>query len=630
MAAAAPSGGVAGGDTLGPLVSAEWLKRHLGEVKVLAAPWYLPTQNRDPLAEFAAERIPGARFFDVDRISDPGSPLPHMLPSAAAFAAAADALGISDGDAVVVYDHLGAFSAPRVWWTWHVFGHRRVAVLDGGLPAWKAAGGEVETAPVSAEAVGAPAAAARASPPPPAGYRARLAAAEVRDWRAILANVESRAEQVVDARPAGRWKGEAPEPRPGLKQGRIPGSANVPWDSVLREGKFKSPEELRATFEAAGVDLSKPVVASCGTGTTACLLVLAAQLVAPGTVVPVYDGSWSEWGALPDVPVLLPCSARCLSARRATAPRFQPARAMSDETKEDGHQVPSSSVVAEESQDPEILAYQRHQATAARLSLAEEARTLVEGAKFGVLSTLASTGELAGFPSGSAVEFAADASGRFTVLAEGFRGISDARVNLIGRAAPVGEAEQAAVREAYLAKHPNSFWVDFGDFRRGLGAGEGRRGWRGQASHSGGGRGAGVRGQGAADPSETGGQRRVAGSRGGRGRKGGWWRLDEVLQARVVGGFARAGKVAGDEYAAAQPDPIAPFSAPVAGHMNAVDSATILSIDRLGMNVSCTRQGQDFKARLPFPRPATDRKSVKDLIVEMTQAAAAAGTGAPA
>lgn len=147
------------------------------------------------------------------------------------------------------------------------------------------------------------------------------------------------------------------------------------------------------------------------------------------------------------------------------------------------------------------------------------------------------------------------------------------------------------MREAYLAKHPNSFWVDFGDFS--------------------------------------------------------WWRLDEVLQARVVGGFARAGKVAGDEYAAAQPDPIAPFSAPVAGHMNAdhadttvavikhvvgitVDSATILSIDRLGMNVSCTRQGQDFKARLPFPRPATDRKSVKDLIVEMTQAAAAAGTGAPA
>ncbi|KAL3143454.1 hypothetical protein ABBQ38_002269 [Trebouxia sp. C0009 RCD-2024] len=260
------------------------------------------TGKGNPREQFKHSRIPGSRFFDMDNIADKGSNLPHMLPSEEAFAAAADCLDIGNDTQVVVYDRSGLFSAARVWWTFRVFGHAKVAVLDGGLPLWVSEGHKLEETPVSDDDLNAPLRAAQ-HPPPQTTYRAHLQRGQVRDLQQVLRNLEQQQEVVVDARGAARFQAKAPEPRPGMRGGHIPGSKNVPFDAVLTGGRLKSPEEIRSAFVSAGVDLEAPLVASCGTGVTASVLALALQQLSPQPKVAVYDGSWSEWGSRQDTPM---------------------------------------------------------------------------------------------------------------------------------------------------------------------------------------------------------------------------------------------------------------------------------------------------------------------------------------
>ena len=272
------------------VVSTEWLAKHLGEsdVRVVDGTWHMPQLRRDARAEFSIEHIPGAVFFDIDGIADHATSLPHMLPTAEAFADAVGALGIGTDDRVVVYDVRGVISAARVWWTFRAFGHDAVAVLDGGLRAWKAEGRPMASGEPS---------------PTRRRFRARPRPELVRDLAAMRANLGTRAEQVVDARSRGRFAGTEAEPRAGLRAGHIPGSLNVPYETLYRpDGTLLPPDALRAAFADAGVDLAKPITTTCGSGVTASVLALGLHVIGRPDAA-VYDGSWTEWGGRADTPV---------------------------------------------------------------------------------------------------------------------------------------------------------------------------------------------------------------------------------------------------------------------------------------------------------------------------------------
>ena len=273
------------------LVGTDWLAAHLGDpqVRVVDASFKLPGITPTAREDYDRAHIPGAVFFDIDDVCEPGTSLPHMIPSPDLFARKIGALGIGDGDRVVVYDSAGLSSAGRAWWMLRMFGHLNVALLDGGLAKWCAEGRPLDTAVPT---------------PQPRHFTARFDPSLVRSRRAMLENLATPREQVVDARAAGRFDGTAPEPRPGMRSGHIPGSRNVPYELVTdpRTRQLKSADELTKLFRDAGVALDRPIVTSCGSGVTACALAFALHLIGhPGAAV--YDGSWSEWGLPGDTPI---------------------------------------------------------------------------------------------------------------------------------------------------------------------------------------------------------------------------------------------------------------------------------------------------------------------------------------
>jgi thiosulfate/3-mercaptopyruvate sulfurtransferase len=272
------------------LVSTEWLEAHLGQpdLRIVDATYYLPMLNRHARAEYDERHIPGAVFFDVDEISDKSADLPHMLPPADKFGSRMKKLGIGDGSRIVVYDGNGGLAAPRVWWTFRIFGHRDVAVLDGGLMKWMAEDRPLEDMP--------PRLSERHFTP-------RFDNTMVRSKQQLLANLETKREQVLDARASGRFNATEPELWPGRRAGHIPGSLNLPYTQLLRpDGTFLPVDQLRAKFAAAGIDPKQPVVTSCGSGVTASVLALGLELSGHRDVA-VYDGSWAEWGLPGDTPV---------------------------------------------------------------------------------------------------------------------------------------------------------------------------------------------------------------------------------------------------------------------------------------------------------------------------------------
>jgi thiosulfate/3-mercaptopyruvate sulfurtransferase len=274
------------------LVTTDWLAGRLGHprLRVVDGSMYLPTSGRDAAAEYAAAHLPGAVFFDLDASSDRRSSLPHMLPSATDFAERMSALGLDDADDVVVYDGSGAnLSAARVWWMFRVFGHDRVAVLDGGIGKWRPEGRPVES--------GAPTR-------PRGSFTARRRPVDaVRDLDQVRQAAGAGRAQIVDMRSAGRFAATEPEPRPGLRGGHIPGSLNLPYDELVREdGTLLPAESLRRRIAAAGIDPTRPIIATCGSGVSACALIHALHLLGHDQVA-LYDGAWTEWGGRADTPI---------------------------------------------------------------------------------------------------------------------------------------------------------------------------------------------------------------------------------------------------------------------------------------------------------------------------------------
>lgn len=269
-----------------PFVSTEWLATRLSDpdLQVIDGSWHLPTQNRNGRLEYEQAHIPGAIFLDIDALADASTGLPHMLVDDATFGREAGRLGISSSKTLVVYDGSGLFSAPRVWWMLRLYGVAKVFILDGGFPRWIAEQRPAESGPGRAE---------------PAVFEAKRVQGRVADLDDVRRTLESGDAQVVDARPAARFSGQAPEPRPGIRSGHMPGSLNLPFSALVADGTLAEPGTLRQSFAEAGVDLDKPVMASCGSGVSAAIVVLAMHTLGRRDAV-LYDGSWAEYASRPD------------------------------------------------------------------------------------------------------------------------------------------------------------------------------------------------------------------------------------------------------------------------------------------------------------------------------------------